>query len=329
MLFREGRKEYGVTDKRFVSVLVLLSFVMLGLLLLFTKNKGSLPVIKAKGGSGNGYAIYTKDGDIFYTGKIEKITRNISGSQVIQTEGASIGDPVGIVEDPPEVCITDIYSKVLKHISKGEDTLVIYLDGLGYEDYEKALAAGSLPFISSQGTGVQALTVYPSITDVTFASMVTGKTPRYTGIHDREKKPLKVQTIFDAAALAGKTSKLIEGNMRIIIDEVDTVLNIDENKNGTIDDEIFNCAMKELVNPPGLLLVHFHSFDDFGHEYGPESKEAMAQLAVLDSYLESMLKGYDGHVIITADHGMHADNSGGSHGSFSASDMFIPIIEVD
>jgi predicted AlkP superfamily pyrophosphatase or phosphodiesterase len=157
--------------------------------------------------------------------------------------------------------------------------------------------------------------------------MVTGKTPKYTGIHNREKKPLTVPTIFDVAAEKGKTSKLIEGNMRIIIDEVQTVLNIDENKNGTIDDEIYNCAMKEMEKPPHILMIHFHSYDDFGHKYGPSSDEALKQLGVLDSYIENIVEKYSGDVIITSDHGMHSVEEGGEHGTFSPLDMFIPIID--
>ena len=137
--------------------------------------------------------------------------------------------------------------------------------------------------------------------------MVTGTTPLHTGIKSREKL-LKVHTIFDKAAEIGKTSKVIEGNMQIIIDEVETILNIDENNNGTIDDEIYKRALEEIQDPPDILLVHFHSYDDFAHKYGPSSGKALSQLNVLDSYVKELVERFDGDVIIASDHGMHDDN---------------------
>ena len=181
--------------------------------------------------------------------------------------------------------------------------------------------------MASLKTGAKALTVYPPITDVTFASMITGNTPKYTGIHSREKKPLLVPSVFDTASQKGKSSKVIEGNIKIITDEVKTILNIDDNKNGTVDDEIYKSSMNEVQDPPHILLIHFHSYDDFGHKYGPSSPKTIAQLRIIDSYIENIIKSYSGDVIITSDHGMHHAGDKGEHGTFSSSDMFIPIIE--
>lgn len=289
-------------------------------------NTRNLPVIKNIDGKNPGFAIYTKDGDILCTNTILKIGRSIGGKASIKTDNFTIENPIGIIENPPLASITDIYGKALASMSDDKNVLIIYIDGLGYEIYEKALKTGTIPYISSLGTAKKALTVYPPITDVTFASMITGRTPKFTGIHSREKKPMPVRTIFDIATQQGKSSKVIEGNMKILTDEVDTVLNIDKNKNGTIDDEIYKKAMEEIQNPPHILLVHFHSYDDFGHKYGPSSQEALEQLEVLDSYIEDIMKDYQGDVIITSDHGMHDEADGGSHGTFSSLDLFIPII---
>lgn len=318
-----------MNKKSFIQAAAILSAIISGVIFLTARTAGDLPVIKAAGVEAGSYAVYTAEGDIFYLESIDKIRKSLRGSFIVDTKDITIDNAIGLIENPPAESITDIYDWVLDVINKDNNVLIIYIDGLGYELYNQASKAGNIPHISSLGSEAEALTVYPSITDVTFASMVTGKTPRYTGIHNREKKPLPVPTIFDIAAGKGKSSKLIEGNMKIIIDEVQTVLNTDDNENGTIDDEIYNCAMEEIENPPDILLVHFHSYDDFGHKYGPGSKEAMEQLGVLDSYIEYMMKEYDGEVIITADHGMHRTENGGVHGTFSSSDMFIPIIKND
>ncbi|MFA7573688.1 MAG: alkaline phosphatase family protein [Lutispora sp.] len=299
-------------NKKILTFFIISTLILVfGITFFMQLNTRDLSVIKTAEGEPQSFAVYTKDGDILYTDKINNFTVNNS---------------VGIIENPPLASITDIYGKALASMGDNKNVLIMYIDGLGYEIYEKALKTGIIPYISSLGTAKKALTVYPPITDVTFASMVTGTTPKYTGIHNRDKKPMPVHTMFDIATQKGKSSKVIEGNIKILTDKVDTILNIDENKNGTIDDEIYEKAMEEIQNPPHILLVHFHSYDDFGHKYGPSSQEALEQLKVLDSYIEDIMKDYQGDVIITSDHGMHDEADGGSHGIFSSSDLFIPMI---
>lgn len=308
----------------FLSLIAILSFFT-GIIFFMPTDTSGLPILNNEEYQTSGFAVYTEDGDIIYTNSIESIRKSIFGSTMVTTDSQTLNNPIGIVENPPTQSIISIKDMALKSLDNDNKVLIIYIDGLGYDLYKKAIDLGIIPCLESTGIAEKALTVYPTITDVTFAAMVTGTTPKYTGIHNREKKPLEIPTIFDKAAEMGKTSKVIEGNIKIIIDEVETILNIDENNNGTIDDEIYNKALEELKNPPDVLLVHFHSYDDFGHKYGPNSDEALAQLSILDSYIKNMLHNYDGDVIITSDHGMHDEGGGGAHGSFSESDLFIPI----
>lgn len=308
----------------FLSLIAILSFFA-GIISFMPTDAGELPILKNEEDQETGFAVFTEDGDILYVNNIESIERSITGSITVIADGIKISNPIGIVENPPSKSIMSIKDKVIKSLSSNNQVLIIYIDGLGYNLYRKALDLGIIPYLESLGKAEKALTVYPTITDVTFAAMVTGITPKYTGIHSREKKLLEVSTIFDEAAAMGKTSKVIEGNMQIITDEVETLLNIDENGNGTIDDEIYNVALEELKDPQDVLLVHFHSYDDFAHKYGPGSDEALTQLGILDSYIKDLLDNYDGDVIITADHGMHDEGESGAHGTFSESDLFIPI----
>jgi len=312
--------------KKLIPIAIVLLILIFAAVSSVQPDTPSLPIIKGAEGNTPGFAVYTGDGDILYANKIEEIRKTIGGKIVVKTDNFTVENPIGIVENPPFENIVNIYGKVLESISRNNNVLIIYIDGLGYEIYRKAISSGTIPYIASLNEGAEALTVYPSITDVTFASMVTGETPKYTGIHSREKIPLSVPTIFDIAAEKVKSSKVIEGNMKILTDEVPTILNIDGNKNDTIDDEIYQCALNELADPPDILVVHFHSYDDFGHKYGPSSQESMNQLGVLDSYIENIIKDYKGNVIITSDHGMHNTKDGGEHGTFLSEDMFIPII---
>jgi len=314
------------TIKISIPFIVTLSIFTLSITFFFKKETKDLKIIKGIEGDIRNYAIYTEEGDIIYTDSSIDIESTLTNNIVINIDDFKIKNPIGIIENPPDISITDIKNMTLESLDNDSKVLIIYIDGLGYDLYEKAIENNYLPYISSLEKGKKALTVYPSITDVAFASMVTGVTPKYTGIHGREKTLLTVDTIFDIAYQKGKTSKVIEGNIRIINDEVETILNIDDNENGTIDDEIFKSAIDEINNPSDILLIHFHSYDDFGHEFGPSSEEALEQLKIIDSYVKDISKNYKGDIIIVSDHGMHNVGDGGEHGNFSPLDMFIPII---
>ncbi|MDX9869849.1 MAG: alkaline phosphatase family protein, partial [Candidatus Cloacimonadales bacterium] len=91
----------------------------------------------------------------------------------------------------------------------------------------------------------------------------------------------------------------------------------------TIDDEIFDAAMKYIQDEKKLfILVHFHSVDDMNHEYGPYSQESMNQLKTIFEYTQTLIDTFVGQVIIFSDHGAHSYlNQGGTHGSAKAEDI--------
>ena len=317
-------------NKKSILFLSIILLVFITSIIYFQQlNIGTVDIIKANENKIHSYAIYTNDGDVLYVNEITSVKRNLYNKVIVKTDDKVIKNPIGIIENPPSKSITDIKNIVIESLEDRRKVLIIYIDGLGYELYEKAINLDKIPYIASFEKVEKALTVYPPITDVTFASMVTGETPKYTGIHSREKRPLTVDTIFDITTEQNMDSKVIEGNIKILTCDVETVLNIDENNDGFIDDEIYKSALKEIQNPPDILMVHFHSYDDMGHKYSPNSEEALDQLNVLDGYVKDIVKNYNGDVIITSDHGMHDEEDGGSHGVFCAEDLFIPIIVED
>ena len=287
----------------------------------------TIDLANENGTSVHNYAVYTKDGDILYADMIRSVKKILRNTVILKTDDSLLVNPVGVIKNPPDKSIMSIRDMVLQSLLNDKKVLIIYIDGLGFGLYEQALKTGKIPFISTFDKGKKAITTYPPITDVTFASMVTGRTPKYTGIHNRDKKPLKVSSIFEIAARSGKSSIVIEGDIRILTCDVETILNIDDNKDGFIDDEIYRHALREIKKPKDILLVHFHSYDDLAHLYGPYSKEALDQLSVLDNYIQDIVKNYEGDIIITSDHGMHDTEDGkGMHGLFLPEDLFIPII---
>lgn len=273
--------------------------------------------------------VYTGDGDLVPISHIDSIKRGIDGRIHVKSDGICCKNPVGLLKKPPEWCITDTARVMEEYVLQGRRTLVVYIDGLGYNQYIRFIEAGQAPNLAAAANAVKSFSVYPPVTDVTFSSMVTGMTPKFTGIHKRGDRPLMSDTVFDRLSASGHKCKVIEGDIRILDDEVETLLNVDSNSNGTTDDEVAEAALSEMDNPPELLLVHFHGLDDVGHRFGPESKEAGEKMLLLDSYVGNLLALWEGRVIITADHGMHKVGDGGSHGEFLPDDIFIPLINFD
>ena len=165
--------------------------------------------------------------------------------------------------------------------------------------------------------------------------MVTGRPPKTTGVTKRGIHQLSCETIFDYAAERGLTSFASEGDTQILaLPGAVLELSPDLNGNGTGDDEIFGCAM-ESRDGCDLIFVHFHSVDDASHENGPGSAEARQALEQADKWCAELMDGFDGLVIVTADHGQHEqDGTGdaayadrkGTHGDFAVSDIFVPFM---
>ncbi|MDI3481450.1 MAG: hypothetical protein PWQ97_1105 [Tepidanaerobacteraceae bacterium] len=271
-------------------------------------------------------AAYSEEGDILYADADARLQINSPHGLILHDAAGQMKKPIGIVADPPASVITDVAEAILEKAEQGRKVMVVYIDGMGYEIYEKAKGKDCIPFLSSLGNPQKALTVFPPITDVTYSSMVTGKTPAYTGIRSRGDSDLKCDTVFETLSRSGKRCIVVEGNIKILKDDSATVLNIDENKDGFIDDEIFDSSLKQMKDRPDVMLVHFHSYDDLAHEYGPYSLKAMKQLQIIDGWTEKLVGNWDGDIIVTADHGLHEEGEGGNHGSFCPEDIFIPII---
>jgi len=231
----------------------------------------------------------------------------------------------GLAADPPHRRVTDVYSDALDLIEQGKAVMVIYIDGLGYEQFVRARQNGEIPNLA-QGSAERAMTVYMPVTNCGFAAMLTGAYPDVNGVHSRQDREMLVPTILDVLSERQKRAVLIEGNINILKVNGEVVLNTDKNGNGINDDDIFASAVAHLEQGYDYLLVHFHGVDDAGHTYGPEAEETRQHLRLVDGYVGQLRAQWSGKVIVVSDHGMHRTDSGGSHGEFRYEDMFFPYI---
>ncbi|MTI70355.1 MAG: hypothetical protein FH751_08920 [Firmicutes bacterium] len=236
-----------------------------------------------------------------------------------------IKDIRGIIINPTSNRNMNLYYDTYHYIENDEKVLAIFLDGFGYKQYEYAALNGYIPFMSTLEIK-KAMSVYKPVTNAGFAAMITGKIPKENGVLNRSYRKLKVDTIFDKVDKLGKEGILIEGDIKILDTSIEPKLNIDLNNNSTIDDEIYNLAMKEIKKNTDFLMLHFHGIDNIGHKTGHLSKETMESIKIHDEYVKNLVKNWEGKVIMTSDHGMHTVKEGGDHGQVRVEDIFVPYI---
>lgn len=249
----------------------------------------------------------------------------------VSVKGARAVAVTGLLLDPPRRSVRHVRVLAQKSLEAGRRSLVIYLDGFGYRQYLAANKAGIIPHL--RGFRVEkAATVYPTITPVTFASMVSGEDPATTGVRSRRVHRLACPTLFTWAEAHGKSTALVEGNLQIIELTKNVTFTVDDDGDGCTDDEVLAAALQTLkVERPDFLLVHLHGVDDVAHATGPFSRASFAKIEETDAMVAKLLARWDGDVIITADHGLHAVDDpergkGGAHGDFRSEDLLIPFL---
>ena len=219
--------------------------------------------------------------------------------------------------------ITNTYYHMIDYLGNEEKVMTILLDGFSYNQFKMADKEGSIPFLSKYFK-YPALSVYTPVTNAGFAAIITGQTPNVNGVHDRSVRQMNVDSIFKYALDNNKSSLLLEGNIKILSTEIEPELHLDMNKNGEIDDEIYESALKAANENYDLVFIHFHGIDDKGHSFGPYSQETMEYIKTIDQYIKNLSDTWEGAIIIVADHGMHERAEGGEHGICYQSDMVVP-----
>lgn len=172
--------------------------------------------------------------------------------------------------------------------------------------------------------------VMPSVTPVCFASMYTGLMPEKHGIQAYVKPVLQVPTLFDAAIAAGKKPVIIstEGDSitKIFLDrEMDYIVCSSADR---CNEEALRVIAEDRHD---LIVVYNGNYDATMHRWGPDSTEALAQLAhnvnAFDQLCRAAAESWHEHSYLTAflpDHGCHEiDGQLGSHGLDMPEDMHI------
>lgn len=254
---------------------------------------------------------------------------SLVGNQIDYLDGEYVVEDIaGILVDAPAASVADAYDEALYYINHDESVMLLFLDGFSYEQYEYAKEQNLIPFLSSQKVAKEALSFYKPVTNVGFAAMISGQGPDMNGIHNRNDRLLE-NSIFRVLADEGKKAFLLEGDVRILDAGAEEKLHVDLNRDGNVDDEIFESAKEAVKDGYDYLLVHFHDIDDAGHSDGPFGVDTLEQIALHDTFVAELTSNFDGKVIVVADHGMHETIDGGTHGQVRWSDMVVPYLVMD
>ncbi len=273
------------------------------------------------------FLILSNNGDHYYTNEKHFLVCNKTSIDLMDdTYKVVVSDVNGIIENPPSSSIMDVFYDVNYYLQDNQKVMVILVDGFGYHQFEHAKKNNIAPFLTSFTPKI-ASSVFTPVTNAGMAAILTGQPPTVNGILNRDYREVQGDTIFDVANSLNKRAMLLEGNINILNINAEVKLHLDSNNSGSSDDEIFESAL-DLSNDLELMMIHFHGFDDSGHNYGALNEKTMETLHVLDQYIVELVEAWDGVTLVVSDHGMHTNQEGGTHGIVSYQDMFVPYIII-
>ncbi|MFI3237463.1 MAG: alkaline phosphatase family protein [Lachnospiraceae bacterium] len=234
--------------------------------------------------------------------------------EYLDVGGMYLGDPVGY--------LGDVYYDMEHYLTSGKNVMLLYVDGFSYEMYEKSLEMDIIPNLAT-GDVRKVVTVYKSVTNAGFATMITGQTPNINGVHSRDERALLVDSIFQIALDEDIPTAFLEASTQILDTEIKPSLNV----NG--DESILQETIEAVYAGNEFIFTHTHQLDEMGHSYGPYDDRLYDYLEMFDEYLGEIMECFEGEIYITSDHGMHKTAEGGDHGSLRYEDMIIPIIHIN
>ena len=208
--------------------------------------------------------------------------------------------------------------------------VIVSIDGLRPDAIFLASMSNLISLMLSGAFSLGAQTVFPSVTLVAHASMLSGQCPSKHGILWNEYLPERGYTqgtnLFDLAHAAGMETVMYIGveKMRQIIapPSLDQFVYIDDS-----DSVIMGSLSANFPEDFGLLFVHLLATDIAGHEAGWMSQHQLNTIHLVDDALGMLLGELDARnlrgetlIIVTSDHG----GLGGGHGTDAPEDMTIP-----
>ena len=232
----------------------------------------------------------------------------------------------------PNVCAAEALPAVIERAKEalGERSvtkaLIFCPDAIGNVQLEK-WPEEFAPLLAVTDVTVKGTNVLPSVTPVCFATIFTGAPPEVHGIIKYARPVLKVETLFDVFAKAGRKVAIVAEN-NCSIDLIFRERSIDyfsfpENEAS------FNFGKHLLAYfDYDLILVYDGGYESTMHKNGVWHEQSLEALrdsirryAGLVQCVDEHWKNFDRLTVFAPDHGSHDNEKGkGSHGSDSPED---------
>lgn len=189
------------------------------------------------------------------------------------------------------------------------------------------------------GFRIPSVSVLPSVTPVCYGTIFTGAAPCVHGIRKYEKPVIRIPTLFDAFAQAGKNVAILACN-GCSIDTIFRGREVDYfsfhgNRPGELTgaDELAFSFTRQFIREDryDLLVCYMTNYDHQMHGYGPFSPEASKQallaakrFKLLQEDMDRYWARYNRVLAFVPDHGGHnTDERHGGHGSDLPEDMLV------
>ncbi len=229
---------------------------------------------------------------------------------------------------PPTETLTNAVDTILEG-GKVERIFMYNPDAIAqwiYEKYNDMFA----PISEQTDITIPFAVVMPSVTPVCFGTMYTGAQPNVHGIQSYTKPVITIDTIFDALIRNGKKAAIVSttgDSMSKIYLERDMDYFIYD----TVEE--VNRKAQELIlkDEYDFLAVYNGNYDTIMHKFGPESKEALAELraniTAFEGFSKLIKENWKSKNVLLGfamDHGCHEiDGNCGSHGLDMEEDLNI------
>ena len=229
----------------------------------------------------------------------------------------------------PIPAVIDQGDKLMDGVGKTQKVVLFCADALG-EHQRKHYVDDFARIEKIAGFRILSTSVMPSVTPVCYGSIFSGAAPCVHGIEKYEKPVLKIDTMFDAFARAGKNVAICAINS-CSIDMIFRNRNVDYYSFRT-DKGSFDQAMNLIENCNyDLIVCYMTDYDSKMHHFGPFSAECdeQARLAAdrftaLAAQMDKCWKNYNRALVFVPDHGGHqVDETHGTHGFDIPEDMLV------
>ncbi len=214
--------------------------------------------------------------------------------------------------------------------------VVIALDGCRPEAVQQAAGPVLRDLYQNGAVSWTAQAVFPTVTQVNFAAILTGCLPEKNGIVEQAWKPeyvtrhVKVPTIFQRLAEHQLTSAGFLGHEKLYsVESQEPGIYLERSAPSAKLAAASFVKYLEANNRPDFSFIYMGNLDGLGHKYGWLSSEQLSEMPEIDLAIGAVIEGlkkanlWEGTLLmIVSDHGGH----GRSHSQGTSEDFAVPII---